>query len=140
MKKINDIIKILDIQQHICFHILYQMFNIKDAEFIVNCISNSKIIYKQSPLNDILNEYNDYFNLLNEQYSNLKDMKEKKTDKIESRDDYLKDTKFWKKRVIQQVPQKKTLYFMNLHIDPDNLNNFTNPLIKNINDMFLSKR
>ena len=28
---------------------------------------------------------------------------------------------------------------MNLHIDPDNLNNFTNPLIKNINDMFLSK-
>ena len=81
-KKINDIIKILDIQQHICFHILYQMFNIKDAEFIVNCISNSKIIYKQSPLNDILNEYNDYFNLLNEQYSNLKDMKEKKLIKL----------------------------------------------------------
>ena len=138
-KKINDIIKILDIQQHICFHILYQIFNIKDAEFIVNCISNSKIIYKQSPLNDLLTEYNDYFNLLNDQYSNLKDMKEKKTDKITSRDDYLKDMKYWKKRQIQQVPQKKTIYFMNLHINPDHLNNFTNPLIKNINDMFLSK-
>ena len=138
-KKINDIIKILDIQQHICFHILYEIFNIKNAEFIVNCISNCKLIYRHTGLNDTINEYNDYFNLLNEQYSNLKNLREKKLEKITNRDDYLNDIKYWKKRQIQPPPQKKILYFLNLHIPPANLTSFTNPLIKNINDMYLSK-
>ena len=92
---INAIISDFDIQQHICFYILYNIFKFKDAEFIMNCISNCKILYKQLLFDDVLNEYNDYLILLNQEFSNLNNNNKVigKLDKITERDDYLKDIK-----------------------------------------------
>ena len=130
MHKITSKIIPKTTHEKICSYILIEIFNIKDQENINHCLSN--IINKKIDISDLSQEYNRYFDLLNQQFSTLGKAKTKKD--IESLDNYLKDIdKFW----VKNSAKGKPIYAPIFHIPLNELDTYNNPLIKNINTMFL---
>lgn len=131
-KKTQKIHKIIPktSQEKICSYILIEIFNIKDQEQINHCLSN--IINKNFDIGDFSQEYDIYFDLLNQQFSTLNKGQSKKN--IENLDNYLNNFQtYWKKDSVKN----RQIYLPIFHIPLDELDKFNNPLIKNINTMFL---
>ena len=121
-------------EEKICSYILIEIFNIQDQEQINHCLSN--IINKKFDIDDFLEEYDRYFALINQQFSTLNKATSKK--QIDSLKTYLNDLKYWIKEPIKKVG---IVYMPIFHIPQDELNTYNNnPLIKNINTMFLKHK